>query len=81
MILPISNLAVDAQCNRDERANAIRTFVSGFEAFDVAGSIILVHLHLLSQRLGSHAVYDAVANLRRAKHESVNAVSSGYVGM
>lgn len=55
------------------------TFVSGLEAFDVAGGVILVHLHLLSQRLGSHAVDDAVADLHRAKHSSVSAVSSGNV--
>lgn len=47
--------------------NANRTFVSGLEALDVAGGIVLVHLHLLPQRLGSHAVNDAVADLHRAK--------------
>lgn len=40
------------------------TFVSGLETLYVAGCIILLHSHLLAQRLGSHSINNAIANLK-----------------
>lgn len=44
------------------------TFVSGLETLYVAGCVILLHSHLLPQRLGSHSVDNAIANLQRPIH-------------
>lgn len=41
------------------------TFVSGLETLYVAGRVILLHSHLLPQRLGSHPIDNAIANLQR----------------
>lgn len=46
----------------------VYTFVSGFETLNVACCIILIHSHLLPQRLCSHPVDDAIANLQTQKH-------------
>lgn len=44
------------------------TFVSGLETLYVAGRVILLHSHLLPQRLGSHPIDNAIANLQRPMH-------------
>lgn len=52
---------------RNEKKNqtAVCTFVSGLETLYIAGGVILLHPHLLPQRLGSHPIDDAIANLQR----------------
>lgn len=44
------------------------TSVSGLEGLDVACCLILLHSHLLPQRLRSHSVDDTVTDLQRAAH-------------
>lgn len=56
---------------------AVYTFVSGLETFYVAGSIIFFHSHLLTQALGSHTIYNAIANLQSHVHtDEINSVNT-----
>lgn len=46
----------------------VYTFVSGFETLNVASRIILLHSHLLPQRLRSHPVDNAITDLQTQMH-------------
>lgn len=61
-------MCVNEQVKGGERLPQQHTSVSGFEGLYVARGVLLLHSHLLPQRLCSHSVDDTVANLQRAAH-------------
>lgn len=63
-----AQVCVNEQVKGGKRLPQQHTSVSGFEALYVARGVLLLHSHLLPQRLCSHSVDDTVANLQRAAH-------------
>lgn len=61
-------MCVNEQVKGGKRLPQQHTSVSGFEGLYVARGVLLLHSHLLPQRLCSHSVDDTVANLQRAAH-------------